>query len=126
MNQKAQGLGQTDIAELDRIIAKCTTSDGINGYTHVKWWNITPEDVEALCSIKSRIAVTLDRIALAVEKITAIMTPILQKAGIEDVDFYEDTLKALNTASIGTEYTAPYSPIERSFIHKLLSEHNDG
>ena len=110
MNQKAQGLGQTDIAELDRIIAKCTTSDGINGYTHVKWWNITPEDVEALCSIKSRIAVTLDRIALAVEKIAAIMTPILQKAGIEDADFYKDTLKALNTTSIGTEYTTPYSP----------------
>jgi len=68
----------------------------------------------------------LDKIALAVEKITAIMTPILQKAGIEDVDFYEDTLKALNTASMGIEYTAPYSLVDRSFIHKLLSEHNDG
>lgn len=67
----------------------------------------------------------LDKIALAVEKITAIMTPILQKAGIEDVDFYEDTLKALNTASMGTEYTTPYSPIDHSFTHKLLSEHND-
>ena len=54
------------------------------------------------------------------------MTPILQKAGIEDVDFYEDTLKALNTASTGIEYTAPYSLVDRSFIHKLLSEHNDG
>ena len=43
-------------------------------------------------------------------KITAIMTPTLQKAGIEDADFHEDTLKALNTASIGTEYTTPYSP----------------
>lgn len=53
------------------------------------------------------------------------MTPTLQKAGIEDVDFYKNTLKALNTASIGTEYTAPYSPVDRSFIHKLLSEHND-
>lgn len=31
--------------------------------------------------------IPLDRIALAVEKITAIMTPILQKAGIEDADF---------------------------------------
>ena len=69
--------------------------------------------------------IPLDRIALAVEKITAIMTPILQKAGIEDVDFYEDTLKALNTASMGIEYTAPYSLVDRSFIHKLLSEHND-
>lgn len=53
------------------------------------------------------------------------MTPTLQKASIKDADFYEDTLKALNTASMGTEYTAPYSPIDRSFIHKLLSEHND-
>ena len=25
------------------------------------------------------------------------MTPTLQKAGTEDMDFYEDTLKALNT-----------------------------
>ena len=69
--------------------------------------------------------IPLDRIALAAEKITAIMTPTLQKASIEDVDFYKDTLKTLNTASIGTEHTTPYSPIERSFIHKLLSEHND-
>lgn len=53
------------------------------------------------------------------------MTPTLQKAGIEDADFYEDTLKTLNTASTGTKYTTPYSPIDRSFIHKLLSEHND-
>lgn len=53
------------------------------------------------------------------------MTPTLQKAGIEDADFYKDTLKALNTASMSTEYTTPYSPIDRSFIHKLLSEHND-
>lgn len=53
------------------------------------------------------------------------MTPTLQKADIEDVDSYKDTLKALNTASTGTEYTTPYSPIERSFIHKLLSKHND-
>ena len=53
------------------------------------------------------------------------MTPILQKAGIEDVDFYEDTLKALNTASMGIEYTAPYSLVDRSFIHKLLRKHND-
>ena len=53
------------------------------------------------------------------------MTPTLQKAGIEDVDFYEDTLKALNTASMSTEYTTPYSLVDRSFIHKLLSEHND-
>ena len=54
--------------------------------------------------------IPLDKIALTAEKITAIMTPTLQKAGIEDVDFYEDTLKTLNTASIGTEYTTPYSP----------------
>ena len=27
------------------------------------------------------------------------MTPTLQKADIEDADFYKDTLKALNTAS---------------------------
>jgi len=53
------------------------------------------------------------------------MTPILQKAGIEDADFYKDTLKALNTASTGTEHTAPYSPIDHSFTHKMLSEHND-
>lgn len=53
------------------------------------------------------------------------MTPTLQKASIEDVDFYENTLKALNTASTGTKYTTPYSPVDRSFIHKLLSEHND-
>ena len=53
------------------------------------------------------------------------MTPTLQKAGIEDTDFYEDTLKTLNTASTGTEYTTPYSPIDRSFTHKLLSKHND-
>lgn len=53
------------------------------------------------------------------------MTPTLQKAGIEDVDFYEDTLKALNTASMGTKYTTPYSPVNRSFTHKLLNEHND-
>lgn len=53
------------------------------------------------------------------------MTPTLQKTGTEDMDFYEDTLKALNTTSMGTEYTTPYSPIDRSFIHKLLSEHND-
>lgn len=53
------------------------------------------------------------------------MTPTLQKAGIEDADSYENTLKALNTASMSTEYTTPYSPVDRSFIHKLLSEHND-
>lgn len=53
------------------------------------------------------------------------MTPILQKAGIEDVDFYEDTLKALNTTSMGIEYTTPYSLVDHSSIHKLLSEHND-
>ena len=53
------------------------------------------------------------------------MTPTLQKAGIEDADFHKDTLKTLNTASMDTEYTTPYSPIDRSFIHKLLSEHND-
>lgn len=53
------------------------------------------------------------------------MTPTLQKASIEDADFYKDTLKTLNTASMGTEYTTPYSPIDRSFTHKLLSEHND-
>lgn len=53
------------------------------------------------------------------------MTPTLQKAGIEDADFYKDTLKTLNTASIGTEHTAPYSPIDRSFTHKLLRKHND-
>lgn len=53
------------------------------------------------------------------------MTPTLQKTGIEDMDFYEDTLKAPNTASMSTEYTTPHSPIDHSFTHKLLSEHND-
>lgn len=53
------------------------------------------------------------------------MTPTPQKASIKDADFHKDTLKALNTASMGTEYTAPYSPIDRSFTHKLLNEHND-
>ena len=53
------------------------------------------------------------------------MTPTLQKAGIKDADFSKDTLKALNTASTGTEHTAPYSLIDRSFTHKLLTEHND-
>jgi len=53
------------------------------------------------------------------------MTPTPQKADIEDADFYKDTLKTLNTASTGTEYTTPYSPVDRSSIHKLLSEHND-
>ena len=53
------------------------------------------------------------------------MTPTLQKAGIEDADFYKNTLKTLNTASMSTEYTTPYSSVERSFTHKLLSEHND-
>lgn len=53
------------------------------------------------------------------------MTPTLQKAGIEDTDFYKNTLKALNTASIGTEHTTPYSLVDRSFTHKLLNEHND-
>lgn len=53
------------------------------------------------------------------------MTPTLQKDSIEDTDFYKDTLKTLNTASIGTEHTTPYSPVDRSFIHKLLNEHND-
>jgi len=53
------------------------------------------------------------------------MTPTPQKTGIEDADFYKNTLKTLNTASTGTEHTAPYSPIDHSFTHKLLSEHND-
>jgi len=53
------------------------------------------------------------------------MTPTLQKASIEDADSYEDTLKTLNTASTGTEYTTPYSLVDRSFTHKLLSKHND-
>lgn len=53
------------------------------------------------------------------------MTPTPQKADIEDADFYENTLKALNTASMSTEYTTPYSPVHHSFTHKLLNEHND-
>lgn len=53
------------------------------------------------------------------------MTPTLQKASIKDADFHKDTLKTLNTASTGTEHTAPYSPIDHSFTHKLLSKHND-
>lgn len=53
------------------------------------------------------------------------MTPTLQKAGIEDADFYENTLKALNTTSMDTKYTTPHSPIDHSSIHKLLNEHND-
>lgn len=39
------------------------------------------------------------------------MTPTLQKAGIEDADFYKDTLKALNTASMSTEYTLRILPL---------------
>lgn len=53
------------------------------------------------------------------------MTPTPQKTDIEDADFHENTLKALNTTSMDTEYTTPYSPIDRSFTHKLLSKHND-
>lgn len=53
------------------------------------------------------------------------MTPTPQKASIEDADFYENTLKTLNTTSIDTEYTPLYSPVDRSFIHKLLNKHND-
>ena len=42
--------------------------------------------------------IPLDKIALTAEKITATMTPTLQKAGTEDANFHENTLKALNTA----------------------------